>query len=45
MPKDFWNFEAETLYEIKYEIDKIVMSIFSKESNLTEFSDSNMEEA
>tara|TARA_R100001224_G_C4011101_1_gene146157 strand:+ start:234 stop:869 length:636 start_codon:yes stop_codon:yes gene_type:complete len=45
MPKDFWHFEAETLYEIKYEIDKIVMSIFSKESNLTEFSDSNKEEA
>ena len=34
MPKDFWNVEAETLYEMKYEIDMIVMSIFANVSGL-----------
>lgn len=30
------GFRAETLYEAKYEIDKIIMSIFAKVSGLTE---------
>ena len=34
MPKNFWNVEAETLYEMKHEIDTIVMTIFAKVSGL-----------
>ena len=36
MPKDFWNFEAETLYEIKYAIDQLIMKLFAIKTNLME---------
>ena len=36
MPKEFWTVKAETLNEIKYEIDQIIMKLFAIKTNLME---------
>ena len=36
MPREFWTVKAETLNDLKYQIDQIIMKLFAINTNLME---------